>query len=63
MRDDDRCRVGEQGGLEHLAGLCCGRTYVAQPLEGQRRTGLTVHGRNIIAPAFARSADRWALSQ
>jgi hypothetical protein len=31
-------------------------TYVALPLEGQRR-GLAVHGRNMIAPAFARSAD------
>jgi hypothetical protein len=44
-------RVGE-----HLWTLCCGRSYVAPPLEGQRR-GLTVHGSNIIAAAFARSAD------
>ena len=36
---------------------CCGHSYVALPLEGQRRGGLTVHGRNIIVPAFARSAD------
>jgi hypothetical protein len=35
---------------------CCGHSYVALPLEGQRR-GLAVHGRNMIAPAFARSAD------
>jgi hypothetical protein len=27
--------------------LCCGRSYVAQPLEGQLRGGLTIHGRNI----------------
>src|SRR5207247_10443860 len=35
---------------------CCGHSYVALPLEGQRR-GLAVHGRNMIAPAFAPSAD------
>jgi hypothetical protein len=34
---------------------------VAPPLEGQRRGGLTVHGRNIIVPAFARSADSLGL--
>src|SRR4029453_17044635 len=33
--------------------LCCGGSYVAQRLEGQLRGGLTIHGHNIIAPAFS----------
>ena len=48
VRQDDRRGVCEQRHLEHLAWLCCGRSYVAQPPEGQRGGGLTVHGRNIM---------------
>jgi len=53
---DDRGGIRQDRRLKDLARLCCGRSYVAPPLEGQRRGGLTVHGRNIIAAAFARSA-------
>jgi hypothetical protein len=63
VRQDDRRGVCQQGRFEDLARLCCGRNYVAQSLKGQRRAGLTVHGRHIIAPAFARSADPLTPSQ
>ena len=57
VRSNDSGGVCEQRGFEHFSRLCCGRSYVAQTLEGQRRAGLTVHGRHIISPAFTRSAD------
>ena len=63
MAQDQRRSVGQHRGLEHLARLCYGRTYVALPLEHQRRASLLGDGRNITRPLFGVSANTVGTSQ
>ena len=45
-------------GGHYLQTLCSGYSYVAEPVEGQRRASVTVDGRHIISPGFASSGTR-----
>ena len=44
VSDDDGRRVREERSFEDLPGLCSGYSYVAEPVEGQRRASVTVAG-------------------